>query len=206
MLSAIGASTASVSGQASGVITARDAVIDQSQQSVPLGSERYMTVGGPQPLGEDTRSLIRFDVTGYPSAIAVSEAVVYLYQVNAQSYRINVHRVTEPWDEKTATWRTRDGVTPWSNANGGGTFDSATVVGSFAANAIGWRAVAIEPGLVQDWLSGAEPNHGLVLDAPGDQVFLPVRFETREAMNQPQLHIRYTVVSPDSSSNGFKHH
>jgi hypothetical protein len=188
-----------VSGQTAGVITAKDVVVDQSKGSVPLGGERYMTVGGPQPLGGDTRSLIRFDVSGYSSTIAVSQAVLYIYQVNAQSYQINVHRVTEPWDETTATWSTRDGVIPWLNPAGGGTFDSAAVVARFPANSIGWRAVPIDPTLVQNWLNGTEPNHGLVLDVPGDQLFLPVRFETREANNQPQLHIRYTVASRDSS-------
>jgi len=195
------ASPGQVSGQTAGVITAKDVVVDQSKGLVPLGGERYMTVGGPQPLGGDTRSLMRFDVCRYPSTIAVAEAVLYIYQVNAQSYQINVHIVTEPWDETTATWSTRDGVTAWLNPAGGSTFDSATVVASFPANSIGWRAIPIEPTTVQNWLNGTDSNYGLVLDVPGDQLFTPVRFETREANNQPQLHIRYTVASRDSSGN-----
>jgi hypothetical protein len=183
-----------VLGQSAGAVTVKDAGVDQSKGLVPLGGEQYMTVGGPQSQGGDTRALIRFDVSGYPTANAVSEAVLYIYQINAQSYNINVHRVTEPWDEKTATWSTRDGVTPWLNPAGGGTFDSAMVTGSFPANSIGWRAVAIDPTLVQNWLTGAWPNYGLLLDVPGDQLFVPVKFETRESHNRPYLHVRYNVA------------
>jgi hypothetical protein len=101
------------------------------------------------------RTLLRFELGGLlPSGAVVQWAKLGLFQyTSTNGSTINGHRITAPWDETIVTWNS------FANA-----YDS-TIVGFWLPGQTGWRSMDIT-ALVQSWLSGAEPNYGILLDQP----------------------------------------
>ncbi len=89
-----------------------------------------------------------------PPGATLLSAALNVNIIEPSNQTVNVHRVTDSWDEAGPT-----GVT-WNNF--GGAYD-ASVEGSFACDIVGWRMVDVT-GLVQGWLDGSYPNDGLLLD------------------------------------------
>ena len=68
-----------------------------------------------------------------------------------QEKDINVHRITNPWEEMVVTW------------NNFGESYAPEVEGSFNVAALGFYSVDVT-ALVGNWLDGTHPNYGLLLD------------------------------------------
>lgn len=90
---------------------------------------------------------------------------------------IQAHRITRAWQEGTgsagctggATWYEAQAGQSWSTQ--GGDID-ATVAGSVnvAANtSSGWDTFTLT-GLVQSWVNGSKPNHGVLLKASNESL------------------------------------
>jgi hypothetical protein len=108
----------------------------------------------------------------------VISATANLYVLATDSTPINLHRVTAAWDEATATWDTI-----------GSQYDVTPAI-SFAPAERG-RYVQVDiTALTQAWLSGASPNHGILLKVPqpaSDHTLMSK--EAADATQQPYLEI-----------------
>jgi hypothetical protein len=86
-----------------------------------------------------------------PQGSIVHSATMSIYVSQASGQPVYLHRVTAPWEESTVTW------------NGfAGSYDGL-VVGSFLADAVGWRTADLT-ALVQDWVNGTFPNYGVYME------------------------------------------
>jgi hypothetical protein len=119
----------------------------------------------------DGRSLLKFDLSSYPSSIRILSATLELY-MNSPSDNggpVSIHRVTTDWDEGNksggmglgATWNVSASGVPWTIA--GGDFDPDPVtITDVTPYTPGWSSWNITD-LVSDWVTGISPNHGLML-------------------------------------------
>ncbi len=115
-----------------------------------------------------------------PEGATLDSAIFHIYVLTPSNQQVNVHRITDGWEETVVTWN-----------NFGGAF-AADIVGSFMADGIGWRSVDVT-SLVNGWLGGSYDNHGLLLD----QEIVPFPraiYGSREHYSyQPYLEICYTT-------------
>ncbi len=166
--------------------------------------------GLPAGAPDGIRSLVRFrfDDVPAPAWRATLELTVANYQEgSAQSYRIDVHRVVDsgaltPWTEGDGSEVTPrpSGTTDvdaalgvaWVGAGDGGDANNQTQPGFApeasasvefaqvdqpAGSVVRWDVTA----LVSDWMTGAVPNHGLLLrDVTSDGSFRELWFGARD--------------------------
>ncbi len=102
---------------------------------------------------------------------------IFISQVNGEV--INIYRITDAWEEMVVTFN-----------NFGGAYDP-TVMGSFTADAIGWKMADVS-GLVEGWVDGDYENFGLLLDQ--DPFNTPrASFHSREYTNVAYLEVCYSI-------------
>ncbi len=93
---------------------------------------------------------------------------------------VTLYRITSGWDELGVNWNNFG--SSWSEA-----------VGSFANDIWGWRSVDLT-SLVQAWVDGALPNHGVVMAQSAGTPY--TNYESSESENldrRPTLTIIYTT-------------
>jgi RHS repeat-associated protein len=156
------------------------------------------------------RGLLRFTLNDIPASATVSNATLSLWQQYAASNAVTLeaHRVTRSWTEGSgsntnvlcgsgATWYDAAPGVSWTSQ--GGDYDS-TVAASLAkpANqASGWDNLSIT-SLVQHWVSGAQPNLGVLLKlsseplANGNNPIYNSSDFTAEPGLRPKLSLTYT--------------
>ena len=136
---------------------------------------------------QDEPTSVEQDVTAYqqglskfslPDGATFVSATFYINVLDPASQNIDVHRITNPWEEMVVTW------------NNFGSSYAPGVEGSFNAAAAGWNSVDVT-SLVGSWLDGTSANHGLLL-AQDDQTYPRTRYSSRESIYQPYLEICYT--------------
>src|SRR5262245_17072592 len=139
------------------------------------GATTNLRVGTPVS-GTVHRPLLRFDLSDIPAGATVSAATLTLdYEdTDAVAAAIDLHRITRAWHEGTtdppactgsgASWYEATGGVRWSASGGGGDFDP-TADGTIPAKTRGIpsRDSINVQGLVQEWVSGSAPNHGMLL-------------------------------------------
>jgi len=107
----------------------------------------------------DDQNMTSYQLEGQSLNLAVTapadgvfeSATLHVFVASASDQPVNVHRITEDWDEATVTFNTF-----------GGAF-AAGVEGSFVADAIEWKTVDVS-SLVAGWMVGDFDNFGLLLD------------------------------------------
>jgi RHS repeat-associated protein len=173
------------------------------------GAEDRIWVG---PQSDATnRALLRFDLRDIPAGATISKAVVSAWH----SYRIDTAQTvrafpaTAEWREgaalstcsrESATWYEAYGGVPWA-ANGGdpGPAAAATVTHT-AGQPAGFDDFDIT-GVAAQWVSGAMPNHGLVLrqeqEAPGTGSMLS--YHSDDFSVAPSLRPKLVVSYADGS-------
>jgi len=151
----------------------------------------------------DHRSLLKFDVrAAVPSDAEVIGSALQLHldrQSNSANFReLIAYRVTRSWSAG-ATWDRFDGVTAWSTPGGGGDFDTAdrdTVRPLVGGNQY-WQPGMYVPfgvaDMTRDWLSGAKPNHGVLIKDDGASVDNVLEFTSSEGpvSQRPYMEIVY---------------
>lgn len=133
----------------------------------------------PLPVESDQPSLPKFTL---PTGATLLSASFNVLIEAATNQDINVHRITNPWQELAVTWN-----------NFGGSY-SPTIEATFNASAIGWTSVDVT-NLVEGWLNGTYPNYGLLLDQV-NKTWPRTEFDTREynaAAGAAFLEICYTL-------------
>jgi hypothetical protein len=117
-----------------------------------------------------------------PAGDEFQSATYYVYVSQASGQTVNLHRVTADWIESGI-----GGVT-WNNF--GGSYD-VSIIGSFVADAVGWRSVDVT-ALVEDWMDGTYDNFGILMD---QGVSYPrTVYESREGgVNMPYLELCFVT-------------
>jgi hypothetical protein len=179
--------------------TSQDTYIASGVPNGNYGSSHTMGIGfsnaGPQAM----RLLLQFNLSGIPVNATVNSATVWLWQnavspSNDAPMGFRAQYAVSPWNEFNATW---------SNANflGGASLPVGNI-----PNTLGWQAIP-STNLFRTWVSGAEPNNGLIVT--GDES--PTNNRSRwfntsnNGSNRPYVDINFTVgctyPAPTSSVN-----
>jgi hypothetical protein len=150
-------------------------------------------------------------LSALPANAVIGSATVELYRYGGEASNampIALYRVTRDWVEGTgvdfnpppgyladgATWNRASPATPWTTA--GGDFDP-TIVGQItlpASQVTGWVQLDATAA-VRAWVSGSQPNHGLLL-RPLDGQYTYHYYYSRNcgtASLRPRLVVTYTV-------------
>lgn len=150
--------------------------------------DTYMASGNDPPNGADAqygpvtyftvstngdrlrRALLKFNVSSIPRDAVVEGAKLNLHTSGqaGSNTPIEAHAVTRSFTGG-ATWNRYDGTNAWTTP--GGDFDEAAL-DSINVGADGWYQWTIG-NAVQDWVSGDNPNNGLLLKAPVEAVNQP---------------------------------
>ena len=140
------------------------------------------------PNGEIVRSLIKFDLSDIPPGTQISSAALNARHVGSWDFKdrtqtITAYEVTSAWAECTVTWETRPGI--------GAAYGSQDLPWDTGQ----WYAFDIT-ALVQGWIDGTIPNHGVWLRGPEisgkDSSWRS--FATSESDNVPYLSLAYPGV------------
>lgn len=153
------------------------------------------------------RALFKFDLSGIPANAVITSASMelYTYFIATANTPVKAHRLTADWDEGTSN--AASGVSNWTQrlaspsanwATAGGDYDptpaaslttNGTTAGTYSFNV---------KNLVQNWVDGTYPNHGVILlNDPG---YLGVSWRSKEwgtASQRPNLRIKYSAGSAE---------
>ncbi len=156
-----------------------DALIGNDRPAKNFGSSGALSVGST-PAGL-RQSLLRFDLAAVPAGATITSAAVTLDVLLYGGGAVRAHRITAPWSEASVTWTS---------------FGGAFLPQVDATFPIGSPTSADLQALVQAWVSGSLPNHGILIerDLDGTTVFA----SSEESLaKRPRLDVCYTpaVVS-----------
>jgi uncharacterized delta-60 repeat protein len=157
-------------------------VIDPNRGNTNFGSVAVMTTG--VSITDVRRVLLWFDLSSIPAESIVSYASLSLRMLQSPGKApVNVHAVLAPWSEATVTWNAL-----------GGAFDP-TIEASFATLGVvnNTTLVVDVTGLAARWVSGALPNHGLMLDHPTPGRTALGSSEAPTVAPRPSLHVCYAL-------------
>ncbi|XXX82791.1 DNRLRE domain-containing protein [Sorangium sp. So ce134] len=178
-------------GQGGGVA---DATIWQVSPTWNDGASTTLSTG--TGTGGVRRSLLRFDLAGIPASAAIASATLSLYQTyKIESSTVRVHRATAPWSESTVTW---------AGFGGGGNVDpaiEASFVTGGPAGTTGFRSVDVT-ALAQAWVSGAQDNHGVLLEEAAVTRSSLRSSESGYVAERPALTVCYHDTCEDGLLNG----
>lgn len=156
-----------------------DAMISNPPKAQNYGNHPLLRVGGKD------ESLLSFDLSSIPAGSTVDSATLRLYvNGSAGENPVNIHAATAAWSEGTVTYQSFD-----QQYDGG----IAGVIQPASPNALKSADIT---GLVTDWLTGAQPNLGMLLETVGNKKSIFVSSEGAAAY-APSLEVCYTVPPTD---------
>ena len=161
-----------------------DAMISNPPKHQNYGNHPLLRVGG------NDESLLGFDLSSIPEGSTVDGATLRLYvNGSAGENPVNIHAATAAWSEGTVTYQSFD-------QQYDGTI--AGVIQPASASALKSADVT---GLVTGWVSGAQPNLGMLLETVGNKKTIFVSSEGA-AGYAPSLEVCYTVPPTDYCEEG----
>ncbi|MFT3769276.1 MAG: DNRLRE domain-containing protein [Minicystis sp.] len=166
-----------------------DALIesDPTKATKNYGASASLSAGG----GASPRhALVKWDLSFIPSDATVTSATATLSVPLYGGAPVHGHRAVAPWSESTVSWSGFADAVPAQPAS----VEFPAVTGN-ASSPVPTSADVTQ--VVQDWVSGASQNHGLLLerdDAAGDTVFASSEWATET--ERPTLQVCY--VAPPS--------
>ncbi|MCP3098407.1 DNRLRE domain-containing protein [Myxococcus sp. K15C18031901] len=163
--------------------TVADATIASATPSTPNGSGQ-LTVDYLSALGitSQQESLLRFDLSTLPPNITINTATLELFAV-AQTNSVFVHRATAAWTEAGVTF------------TGFNQQYSPAVEATILPSLLSTRTANVS-NLVNNWVTGAVPNYGFLLDSAATTVSVPAIFASSETLvvdQRPGLEVCYTT-------------
>jgi hypothetical protein len=190
-----------------------DTYLDSLFPTVNFAGEGMLGGGAGAGGAEKLRTLIDFSLAGLPAGAQIVSATLSLYlQLNfASAARLfRVFRVKRAWKLDDASWNEWSAGQAWQTAGGFGANDcEQTDIGSIsvpAADAPGTaHAFGLTAAAVQDWVSGAFANNGLLLKADvetDDSHFWHDSDYVPNPSLRPKLVITYTLGGPGSTLTG----
>jgi hypothetical protein len=178
----------------------QDTYISSNNPDNNYASANHLAVGynsgGPGAM----RTLLQFNLSSIPTYATVNSATIYIYQYAASGLSdmgFQAQYAVSPWNEYNATWNN-------SNYIGG----APLPVGNFPST-LGWLSFN-STNLFQSWVSGSEPNYGLIVTGNEDPAADSSRYfySSNSGSNRPYVDINYTTgcsytVDPTSSVNAL---
>lgn len=117
--------------------------------------------------GKHESALLAFDLSAIAPGARVKAVSLVLHVTNPSTDSYPVYEALQPWNEGRACWFEYDSGQPWSAVGADSTGDHGGVVlGSSTASTVGTVTIPLNAAgvrLVQDWVDGRRPNHGLEL-------------------------------------------
>ena len=154
--------------------------------------------------------IIKWDLTDISTSATVTEATLYLYQVDSggdSSYDIGVHKITGVNPViNSLTWNTYDGTNSWTGGSDGGQGDTAAAEDTESVNNTNseyktWTVT----NMVKDWVSTPAGNYGMLLNSDDVASVDSCRYfastEDSNAPYRPKLIVSYTTAAPGQASS-----
>jgi RHS repeat-associated protein len=160
------------------------------------------------------RGIYEFNLRGIPADAIVSAASFsYYYEPTAVSYgQLKVHRVKRAWREGTGTggcdangvsWQDAYGTSAWTAA--GGDYDATASATLTTADRTGggWDTFDVT-SLVNGWVSGSQPNHGMLVRlsnealVAGNLIFTYTDDFSVAPTLRPKLEVTVSETLPDA--------
>ena len=166
-----------------------------------------LSVGGDATNIGPCRSYVQFDMSDLPKNVTVTAASVklYLYYKMGNGTTVEMHRMTNYWDELGASWVSRTADDLWGAA--GGDYDP-TILSSYTFGnnpTHAYYSFAIDPAVVQGWANGNTLNAGVMFKVPTEGAsnlgYTFYNFDVNDMIQagpenyMPRLDITYTAAT-----------
>jgi hypothetical protein len=195
-----------INDQAVGTIIDDDTAVDIFQLCIGAPRDAYFREDRPtQNYNNDNtvetdpdpasryQAIIEFDLAAIPANSNITTATLYLYEEQTQAGQtINLHRVTNSWNDSEVTWLQRMAGVPWSAPGGDYAGSSEASFAPDVANQ--YRQIDLTT-VTQGWVDGTFANYGLLLRATGSAGGVKFRSGDDNPNKQPQLCVSYSVGS-----------
>ncbi len=154
------------------------------------------------------RTIVMFGLTSIPASAVVSSADLDLYEFGHEqgtgSYVVKAHRMTQGWNQG-ATWNSH-GAGSWSTP--GGTHDASVALATTTVPVVpGHYHWALSPPAVQNWVSGAAPNYGVILRSSSETTTGVLRFRSAfwtDPTQRPRLTVTYSMPPTRPAGRGVQ--
>ena len=169
-----------------------DAYVSEESPASNYGISAELVAGRGLEFGYLNRTYMKFDHTPIPpdAEVVSAQLYVYMYYATAETYNLELRKVTAAWAENTVNWNNQPG-----SANR--VFIRSAAVDDEA----GWKSFDIT-STVGAWIEGQENNEGLVLMADNESGDMQnCRFYSRESGGcKPYIQVVYLTdsVVPES--------
>jgi RHS repeat-associated protein len=172
----------------------QDCTIESDHPTTDYCSDPDLIVGyDARTPAHDHRSLVQFDLSVLPKDAVILNADLGLYlgaHSTNNAKQVGVYRLLQPWTN-AATWNNYDATHAWGSAGAAGSTDAsgtaaATLTLGTSTGFVDWYPTK----LVQDWLTSAVPNYGVLLrDVTPNTTDNELGFDSREGTSAPELDI-----------------
>ena len=155
-------------------------------------------------------TIIKWDLSAIPTDATVTEATLYLYQVETggdTSYDVPVHKIINVNPVISAcTWSTYDGTNSWTGGSDGGQGDTAAAEDTQVVDSTNnvyktWTVT----NMVADWVATPANNYGMLLNSDDVASVDSYRyFASTEDSNtpyRPKLIVTYIAGVPAQATN-----
>jgi hypothetical protein len=162
----------------------QDAYIAEEEPTTNFCSVPTLRVDGDDPpgTGRELRTLIRWDLSDIPAGSEVTSATITINVTNPTVGTYELYAISSPWEECQVTWNDGPGR-------------GNVLRGTVGPASMGTHTIILNNDgvtLVQAWIDGFTPNHGLMM--VGSDVTDGLGFNSREASpasNRPRLTITF---------------
>ena len=189
----------------------QDAFISASTPTTNKGSDIQLISGYYQSVIGPARPVIQFDISSVPAGATVDSATVGLYLssvANAGTQYLDFYRVLRAWVESQVTWDIAATGADWGTAGCADTVSDRepVVIGTATlATANAWYSASLQPSLVQEWVSGAITNNGLIGILRGETNTWLRYFRSSDYTDDTSLRPKLTIEYTEGSGGGITH-
>lgn len=163
----------------------------------------YIVVGERNDLSKyNNRGLIKADLSAIPSSASITSASLCLYHTSEKAGNtrtMKVYRMLTNWDLYGTCWNRKHGLSTWTGGGGGSNIADceSSWSGSISLSATesnGWKYIPLSSGSVEDWVTGALTNNGMMLkmDTESSDCHYFASSQYSNLLYHPKLVVSYT--------------
>ncbi len=170
-----------------------DAHIRDADPSANFGSLDWLDMSGNP--GNDSRIVMRFDVSAIPGNATIVDAMVWLYLVTGEGNVSSVYLVAlnKSFDEDSVSWLENSTGDPWDWA--GGDYFPLLFDITWVPNIPGWHKFDVSR-LLDLWIDGELENNGIMLICDAGNKTLKQFASSDQTMRpdlRPMMAVNYTL-------------